>query len=229
MTHLPTRCHRSTRCHRGASIIAAGAAIAIVTLKRQRDAALALAHHDALTGLPNRRAAVRELHRRLATGAPPLLATLIDLNDFKMVNDTYGHLVGDALLCTIAARLRQQAARDGFAARLGGDEFLLLLPDDGTQVDLNDIRYALSRPAHLGAVTLTPRAGLGAALIEAPLSWHEVISRCDAALYRSKTDGGVAYYEPSIDTGAARTPPQRRRHRDQHPLPTISSGHHYND
>ena len=87
-----------------------------------------LADHDALTGLPNRTAARQHYQHAAQAGRPPA-AALLDLDDFKTVNDTWGHQVGDAHLVTVGERLAA-ACRDvgARAFRLGGDEFVLLLP-----------------------------------------------------------------------------------------------------
>ncbi len=86
-------------------------------LRRQLNAARHAALHDALTGLPNRRAAIDELRHRLTTGIGSLLA-ILDLDHFKDVNDRYGHTTGDDLLTIVAARLYLATPPRGFAARL---------------------------------------------------------------------------------------------------------------
>ena len=88
-----------------------------------------LAEHDALTGLANRRALLRDLELALASAsaASPRLMLLFDLNGFKLYNDTFGHPAGDALLARLARKLAEHAAPHGCAYRLGGDEFCALL------------------------------------------------------------------------------------------------------
>lgn len=142
-----------------------------------------LAEHDPLTGVPNRRAwetqvpqAIEEAER---TGAP-LGVALLDLNDFKAVNDTLGHDAGDRLLREVAAAWRSQLRDSDLLARLGGDEFAVLLPDCGEQ-DLRELarrlRTALRYDAgcSVGAVTWMPGESV-----------EEVLRRADAALYRDK-------------------------------------------
>lgn len=88
-----------------------------------------LAYHDGLTGLGNRRAF--DLHlRQLVIDSNPADLVLMDLNDFKQVNDRYGHQAGDALLRRVAACLEHASQHEGAAFRIGGDEFALLLPTD---------------------------------------------------------------------------------------------------
>ena len=98
------------------------------SLVRQLAAARAEAAHDPLTGLSNRRAAVSEVNTRSPQARS---CSLCDLDDFKSVNDTFGHPTGDDLLAVVAARLYIAVPPDGFVARLAGDEFLILLPDHG--------------------------------------------------------------------------------------------------
>lgn len=87
-----------------------------------------LAHHDALTGLPNRLAfaefALRAIQR--AQLGESLAVLLVDLDRFKLVNDTLGHSMGDALLCEVAGRLRAVVREEDFVARIGGDEFAIV-------------------------------------------------------------------------------------------------------
>ena len=176
--------------------------------------------HDPLTRLPNRRAALAEVDARLTTGSR-FLFVLIDLDDFKTTNDTYGHPIGDDLLTVIAARLRAAVPSDGFAARLGGDEFLVLLTDDGSDPDaaIAPVLSLLTEPVQIEAVALHPRASAGVAKppTDANGSWRSMIVRADLALYRAKTtSAGVAVYDPRLDTvtasGAARPHHRRRNH-----------------
>lgn len=99
--------------------------VAVLVRQRQRIALLELeARHDVLTGLPNRRA----LTRAWAAMAGPKALILIDLVGFKAVNDSHGHIVGDALLQQVATRLGATVPPPGLLARWGGDEFVALLP-----------------------------------------------------------------------------------------------------
>ncbi|MET0319952.1 MAG: EAL domain-containing protein [Duganella sp.] len=116
-----------------------------------------LALHDTLTGLPNRQWLVRELPRRLAAAAERyggLAVLLVDLDDFKHVNDTLGHVVGDRLLQAAARRMQAVLRPGDRMARIGGDEFLLLLDpvgDDGDVAMLaRQVLAALAEPAPAG-------------------------------------------------------------------------------
>jgi diguanylate cyclase (GGDEF)-like protein len=166
-----------------------------------------LADHDALTGLPNRTAARQHYQHAALAGRPPA-AALLDLDDFKTVNDTWGHQVGDAHLVAVGERLAQ-ACRDvgARAFRLGGDEFVLLLPsaDAGSVVrDVRAIVGALSAPQHLKldegrSVTLVPSASAGIAVPGSGESFSEVLRCADIALYHAKRYGAAPHlYTPDM-------------------------------
>ncbi len=154
------------------------------------------ATHDALTGLPNRLLFQEHLLRTLAALPAGTSATLmlIDLDDFKSVNDTLGHDAGDALLVEAASRLAAQAGADDFVARLGGDEFVVLscTPPTPAAAEAMAARLleALRAPFHWGAQAVSTRASLGIAL--APLHHdqpEELFKDADLALYRAKALG----------------------------------------
>jgi two-component system cell cycle response regulator len=105
------------------------------------EASLAEANTDALTGMPNRRQLMRDLDEAFVSGGSRLLA-LFDLDGFKLYNDTFGHLAGDALLARLGRRL--EVAVDGAAYRMGGDEFCVLLPVAAGEDGLAACRAALA-------------------------------------------------------------------------------------
>ena len=200
-----------------------GYAAGVITTRRRDRRQLATARaealHDPLTGLPNRRAALAEVHTRL-TGGPFLLA-LLDLDDFKQVNDTHGHLIGDDLLRIIAARLYLATPPDGFAARLAGDEFLLLLPDHGANPTdtISAVLALLAQPVTIGAATLRPHASAGVATTTGgATSWRHLLARADHALYRAKVGGhAVAVHDPQRDPPTTPDGPRPRARRRDHP------------
>jgi len=151
------------------------------------------ATHDALTGLANRELLNQSTGKALAArnGAGFSLA-LIDLDDFKAVNDRLGHPVGDALLVAVAARLRGCLRADDLVARLGGDEFGLLLHNltgsDATDV-LDRIHDALHRPIHAQDHELLVRASIGLAESWPQATQEELLRRADLALYAAKDAG----------------------------------------
>lgn len=195
-------------------------AITTGRLRRQRDAARHAAAHDHLTGLPNRRAAIAHVDA-LLTARTSFRLVLVDLDDFKSINDVHGHLVGDDVLTTVAARLRYAAAPYGFAARLAGDEFLLALPDPHDDHTVRAVLAPLAEPVPAGAATVRPRASAGVATTSDHVStWRDLFARADQALYRAKNTGdGIAFYHPDRDglphvAEAPQLSGRRRRTRD---------------
>jgi diguanylate cyclase (GGDEF)-like protein/PAS domain S-box-containing protein len=154
---------------------------------------------DALTGCYNRGAILDLVERELTRPDGATTAVLyVDLDNFKMINDTRGHAAGDELLGCVAERLRELTRRADSVGRLGGDEFLLLLPDiragEVAMRVAERICSSLRRPILLsgtGRVGLT--ASVGVACAEAgTCTSDELIRRADAAMYRSKERRGVA-------------------------------------
>jgi diguanylate cyclase (GGDEF)-like protein len=155
------------------------------------------ATHDDLTGLANRALFERDTRDALAAaenapGARTLSLALIDLDDFKAINDRLGHAVGDALLVVVAQRLRECVRQDDVVARLGGDEFGLLLhglrSGEATDV-LARITDALSRPVHALGYDLLVRASVGLAEVWPDASPQELLRRADLAMYAAKERG----------------------------------------
>ncbi|WSF37130.1 EAL domain-containing protein [Streptomyces sp. NBC_01351] len=164
---------------------------------------------DPLTGLPNRQwllerawSALDEAER-LGTRAA---LVLIDLDRFRAVNDTLGHLAGDRLLLQIADRLRQALPEDAEAARLGGDEFAVLLPvADSTTSAQRIARHLvaeLSSPLDLDGLTLVLEASAGLAVFpDHALDAEGLLRRADVAMYQAKRDRtGVEVYESKRDS-----------------------------
>ncbi len=186
------------------------AAITDVTEKRRQEEHIHyLAHHDSLTGLPNRFSFDKHLRSLLdvpiSEGAAFALL-LVDLDDFKNVNDTLGHPVGDELIVAVAKRLRSCVRETDFVARLGGDEFALILPmvDNATQdiefladVIVTEIAETFDIGGHrinIGVsvgMTFAPRDGVKSAVL---------LQNVDLALYRAKSVGRGRYqsFEPQM-------------------------------
>ncbi|MEO7635244.1 MAG: bifunctional diguanylate cyclase/phosphodiesterase [Sphingomicrobium sp.] len=166
-----------------------------------------LAYHDALTGLPNRNLLHQRLDEALAqVPAPDLALLLIDLDRFKQVNDTLGHLAGDQLICRFAERLVRVVRRDDLVARLGGDEFAVILSGDvAPSAVLNICQTILgqfAQPFELMGSSVHASASIGAACVaEDAASGTELLRRADVALYRSKAEGRrcARLYEPQMD------------------------------
>lgn len=157
-----------------------------------------LAEHDALTGLPNRRAFDRltQRHRTAGPGSTALLAVLlIDLDDFKPVNDRLGHATGDALLRVVAARLASALRRADLVCRLGGDEFLCVLSSLDDAAHARAVAHKLLRviaaPCRVGPHSVQVHASIGVAVHcgHGPdVAW--LYRRADAAMLGAKALGG---------------------------------------
>ena len=155
-----------------------------------------LAYDDELTGLPNRRYFMERLwillsDNRRGSLRPALL--LLDLDRFKVVNDTMGHPAGDQLLKEVATRLRASKRRGDVLARLGGDEFAVLaLVESAAEAErLADVLLnGLNRPVYINGQTLWPNASIGIAL-PGPVrpAPQELMSMADVALYQAKANG----------------------------------------
>ncbi|MFH8222836.1 putative bifunctional diguanylate cyclase/phosphodiesterase [Streptomyces sp. NPDC018057] len=164
---------------------------------------------DPLTGLPNRQWLLERIWTALddaeRIGARAALM-LIDLDRFRSVNDTLGHLAGDRLLLQIADRLRQALPRGAEAARLGGDEFAVLLPVADSTTSATRIARGLvttlSSPLDLDGLTLVLEASAGVAVFpDHALDAEGMLRRADVAMYQAKRDRtGVEAYESKRDS-----------------------------
>ncbi|MET9541729.1 aminotransferase class I/II-fold pyridoxal phosphate-dependent enzyme [Streptomyces sp. NPDC006553] len=154
------------------------------------------AFHDSLTGLPNRVLLLERVERALLRGRRESTLTcmlFVDLDDFKVVNDTMGHSVGDELLVAVARRLTSVLRLTDTAARLGGDEFAVLIegarePRDAETLAA-EIVHTLSQPFHLtdGAVSVSTSVGIATVLDSAHA--EELLGHADLALYAAKAAG----------------------------------------
>ena len=154
--------------------------------------------HDPLTGLPNRTLFGDRLQHAIGRTERlphPVVVLLLDLDDFKEVNDSLGHVVGDELLRTLAARLTEEVRPSDTIARLGGDEFAVLLEDAGEE-EANRVATRLlarlAEPVQLTEhVVLSPRASLGMACSRTCMDRSDDLLRdADAAMYAAKQQGG---------------------------------------
>ncbi|HJV25151.1 MAG TPA: diguanylate cyclase [Aromatoleum sp.] len=155
---------------------------------------LRAARHDELTGLPNRRLFQERILSALARSARNqrgMAVLYIDVDDFKQVNDSLGHAVGDQLLQEVARRLQFCVRETDTVARLGGDEFVLLLEDLHSPVDAeavaDKVRDVMSPPMDLGGRVLRAAASVGMALYpEHGLDIEQLLSHADGAMYSDK-------------------------------------------
>ncbi|MEU6621154.1 GGDEF domain-containing protein [Streptomyces litmocidini] len=150
---------------------------------------LATARRDPLTGL-HTRAGWTTRAEHLLSKHPGALVLLVDLDDFKAINDTHGHAAGDAVLTATAQRLSDWCGRHGIAARLGGDEFAAIVPDLGA-VSLFDLWTALDTPVTHNGHVLPVSASVGCCLrdqLPVP-TLTDALSAADAAMYAAKGHG----------------------------------------
>jgi diguanylate cyclase (GGDEF)-like protein len=163
-------------------------------LEQTRSQAEHAATHDHLTGLPNRALLQQRLQEALDAPGDGLVGVVFcDLDEFKAVNDTYGHHAGDLVLIAVAQRLHLLTRHGETAARLSGDEFVLLLRDlpDGWHPEefLRRADRAVRRPVDVGPAVVTPSASLGVVLVDPRLderSPKTVLEEADRAMYQVK-------------------------------------------
>ncbi|MFJ2820548.1 GGDEF domain-containing protein [Streptomyces toxytricini] len=151
---------------------------------------LATARRDPLTGLHTRAGWTTRAEHLLARNANALVL-LVDLGDFKAVNDTYGHAAGDAVLTATADRLTAWCGRHGIAARLGGDEFAAIVTDPDRTADLFALRIALDEPVEHQGHVLPVSASVGHChrdQLPVP-SLTDALSAADASMYAAKGHG----------------------------------------
>jgi diguanylate cyclase (GGDEF)-like protein len=157
-----------------------------------------LAHHDALTSLPNRMAFQQSLTQGVALAVRQegsLALLFIDLDGFKKVNDSYGHDVGDQLLVQVATRLRCCVRASDMVGRLGGDEFVLLLTDNPSAEQAQQIADkvigAISKPYDMANAQTVLGASIGIALYPTHAkSADQLLIMADTAMYVAKRAGG---------------------------------------
>ncbi|HLJ38372.1 MAG TPA: EAL domain-containing protein [Steroidobacteraceae bacterium] len=168
-----------------------------------------LAHHDQLTGLPNRLYLAAHLPEALAEAKEKgtLLAVLfLDLDRFKHVNDSRGHETGDKLLKTVAQRIRQTMRAQDVVVRMGGDEFVVVLKDIENNDRVNEaavrINQALSAPMVVDGRTLVTTVSIGVALYPRDgIDMGELLRHSDTAMYQAKDRGrnNFQLFSPAMD------------------------------
>jgi len=168
----------------------------IEQLKQELELVNKLVHEDQLTGALNRRgldeAMAREAARAERNGTS-LCAALIDIDNFKQINDAHGHQVGDIVLVHLVAIIKETIRGNDLIGRYGGEEFLLLLPDsridEATAVAARLQRELARKPISWGKQTLRVTFSAGVALRQAGESEAGLINRADQALYEAKRVG----------------------------------------
>jgi diguanylate cyclase (GGDEF)-like protein len=166
-----------------------------------------LAHFDPLTGLANRGAFQRHLEAVLSGSKEAGAALfLLDLDQFKSINDSYGHSAGDSLLMDVASRFKEECPDNLFLVRLGGDEFAVVATGVATESDaqtaLAPLIASLLRPVDIFGHQILIGASAGVALIPRDgNSTADLLRRADLALYQAKREGRgrVVFYRPWLD------------------------------
>ena len=156
-----------------------------------------VANTDALTFLPNRRQMIGDLQREVILSDrydTPLAISMLDIDHFKNINDTYGHPVGDEVLQRLAGELRQRIRQPDTIGRYGGEEFLVILPHSTLQAAIEQaerlcrhVRSLLIKSNEAG-ISLTISIGIAQYKIHKE-DWQTFLSRADAALYQAKNAG----------------------------------------
>lgn len=164
-----------------------------------------LAHHDPLTGLPNRNLFFDRIEHALHDGlrhGRTFALLYLDLDNFKPINDTLGHEVGDKALCEISSRLIKSLRADDTVARVGGDEFIIILnalnsADDARKLAKNVIDVVM-KPFVFGHISHVLGVSVGISLFPNDgTSADTLIATADRAMYQAKENGGNAFYPPA--------------------------------
>jgi diguanylate cyclase (GGDEF)-like protein/PAS domain S-box-containing protein len=173
---------------------------------------------DSLTGMPNRALFRKRLAEAVAgSGGRPVTVLLLDLDDFKLVNDNLGHNAGDELLATIAERLRGQVRPVDTLARLGGDEFAVLLddvePQDATAL-AERLLVTVRQPMRLASRDISCSLSIGIATsvgADGEIPAEQLLGNADLAMYAAKRSGRNAYavFEPNMITSVLQEAQQR--------------------
>jgi diguanylate cyclase (GGDEF)-like protein len=157
------------------------------------------AYHDPLTDLPNRSLFMERVRHELEAAGQQVAVLFIDVDDFKTVNDSLGHGVGDALLVSIAGRLRRCVRPEDVVARLGGDEFAVMLPGvsdpigSGRRIATRIIQ-SLDLPVRAGENLLSVHASVGiASSVQADRDADQLIRNADVAMYQAKSKGKARF------------------------------------
>jgi diguanylate cyclase (GGDEF)-like protein len=168
--------------------------------------------YDALTGLPNRRLFLDRLNGAVAMStrsATPFAVIFLDLDGFKVVNDSLGHQMGDRVLTAVGARIVRELRAVDTGARFGGDEFAILLRDTdpaGARVVAERVRVALAEPMRVDGHELVIEASMGVATsVVGYASAEDVLRDADTAMYRAKAaePGSISFFDAAMHAKAA--------------------------
>lgn len=170
------------------------------------------ANHDALTALPNRLHLGKHLEQVLERTSSGIGVVFLDLDQFKLVNDNWGHETGDELLVVVAARLASEVRAGELVARVGGDEFVIVIEDldeaAGALEVADRLLAVFNRPVALASLQVTMTSSVGVAftnLTVGHVTAEDLLREADTAMYRSKASGGgsVVLFDESMRTQLA--------------------------
>ena len=191
----------------GSPLRAVGILRNIDALKKEQESLLKKAQTDAMTGLLNKATTetfVKEHLKEIQSGAYDIVM-LVDIDDFKNINDTFGHLTGDEVIIDIAHALMRHTFNDGFVGRIGGDEFLVYLPNilDKTLACEKAEKYANELRSKYPGENDKPKVTLsiGIAATDVPIPYSDLIEHADAAVYQAKLNGkdGFVLYNDALE------------------------------
>jgi diguanylate cyclase (GGDEF)-like protein len=178
---------------------------AVIKLRTLQEQLHHQAYHDPLTELPNRALFMERVKEELADHGATVAVMFIDVDDFKVVNDTLGHGVGDALLVSVAGRLRHCLRPQDVVARLGGDEFAVMLPDIEDPIfELRNVAgrvlSAFELPVNAGSELVSVHLSVGITHSERTEDADELIREADLAMYQAKAKGKARYefFDPTM-------------------------------
>ena len=198
---LPEKYKRLTDDFAQQSLELQRAKLALENKQRELKAVIAQAdevsHTDALTFLPNRRQIIGDLQREVTRSdryGSPLSISMVDIDHFKKINDTYGHTVGDEVLRNLASQLRDHIRYPDTIGRYGGEEFLIILPNSGLKSAVEQASrlctHTRTTPVETGEQSLHVTIIIGIAQYRVGHeNWQNFLSRADAALYQAKHKG----------------------------------------
>jgi len=172
---------------------------------------------DSLTGLFNRRAFEKKIHEEFERSKRyhnPLSVLIFDIDNFKTINDTYGHHGGDAALVKISETLREMTRQSDFSARYGGEEFVMILPetDQDSAVQVASKIHGAIRSSSFGTTNrpfvLTVSIGVSSTCMRTYSTWQEMLDDADRALYLAKNMGKdrIELWEPEKKPSSPQTP-----------------------
>ncbi|MDP3300599.1 MAG: diguanylate cyclase [Sulfuricurvum sp.] len=176
-----------------------------IMLKQQHDQLVGMATHDQLTGLYNRHYLNDALSKKVAHAkrhSEPLSVIIVDIDHFKSVNDTYGHLTGDLILKAVGSAMQSGARKEDIAARFGGEEFIVLLDNctaHDAQVKAEHLRSQIEA-LHPEEIAVTASFGV-AQLQQDTQRYEDLLKNADTALYIAKEEGRnrvVVYEEEAL-------------------------------